>query len=109
MPWTYEKGSDSIGVFPTRDEAERAAAKDSEFADSVKGYNLVQFAVGSAQVIPDIGEHFNAAFPVPVSGRRHLKALQKQFGTSDYEPSSNQKERDKYAKERLTFEREHRR
>jgi len=56
---------------------------------------------GLGQIIDDIPEHMNPAFPVPVHGRRQLKQLQEKFGTSDFEPSAKTRERLAESRERV--------
>ena len=105
MPWSYENehGTDTQGVFATQEDAIIAVEKDPEYALDLKHRGLSflrQHSCGTGQVIQDsIPQHWNPAFPVPVNGRQQFKRLQKQFGTSDYEPKHEMKERlDHYAK-----------
>lgn len=106
MAWTFQFPDDrrTIGVFGTKAEAERAVEKDPEFAAEVAGAELVFVAPHwSGQGIPDWPEHMNPTFPGegPVRGRRHLKALQEKYGTSDYQPGSETRERLKESRERV--------
>lgn len=109
MPWSYECASGHTnGCWPDRDvpPAESGPPCD-ECGEATK---VVRYSAGTGQVIQDsIPQHWNPAFPVPVNGRQQFKRLQKQFGTSDYEPKPEMKERlDHYAK-KAVHDAEHRR
>ncbi len=102
MPWTYDlPDGSSVGCFDTQDEARAARRKDRDFALEVRGGKLIYYGPGCGQVIQDsIPQHWNPAFPVPVTGRQQFKRLQKKYGTSDYEPSHDMRERIDYARKK---------
>lgn len=106
MPWIYRCPADGSaqGVWADfeREKAE-AAGSDVDFVTCDCGAaRVLEFQPGpGGQIIADWPEHSNPAFPVPVRGRRHLKELQRQFGTSDFEPSAGYRERLAESKARL--------
>ncbi len=91
--WTFELPSGvAQGNFDSREQAQRARQADPEFRRIVRGGRLVPVHIGTGQSYGDIPEHFNEGFGEKVRGRRHLKALQKQHGTIDWEPNERVKE-----------------
>ena len=99
MPWSYEcRLGHSNGCWPDTDTPPSGAGEPCATCGAPT--NVVHYSSGTGQVIQDsIPQHWNPAFPVPVNGRQQFKRLQKQFGTSDYEPKHEMKERlDHFAK-----------
>ena len=115
MPWSFENetGTDSQGVFETQEKALALASRDPEYAEDLKARGLVilrQFHTGAGQIIDDtIPQHWNPAFPEPVRGKTQMKRLQKQFGTSDFEPKRETKDRLDHFAKKAVHDAEHRR
>jgi len=72
------------GSYKTRSEAERIRGMLVD--DGCEPGEIEGKDIGNANVYGDIPEHFNHQFDQPVRGRRHFRALQEKYNTSDYDP-----------------------
>jgi len=103
-------GTRSQGVFADPAEAVRLRDADPAYAahlDAILGvdYQIVEFGpVLDFQAMPDLPEHYNNSLGEVVRGRRHLKQLQRDTDSVDYEPTAKQKERDAVARDRMKHE-----
>jgi hypothetical protein len=103
-------GTRSQGVFADPDEAIRLRDADAAYAahlEAILGidYQIVEFGpVKEFQAIGDLPMHYNNSLGEVVRGRRHLRQLQRDTDSVDYEPTAKQKERDAVARDRMKFE-----
>lgn len=109
MPWTYECSlGHSNGCWPDSDVP---PTTHGDLCDECGMPTLVKrYSAGSGQVIQDsIPQHWNPAFPEPVNSKQQMKRLQRQFGTSDFEPRHETKERLAHFAKKAAHDGSHRR
>lgn len=85
-PYFCEQGHESEAFFHMKDDKPGSVACET-CGRPAKRAIVVPIVNG------DIPEHYNPSLGTAVRGRTHLKSLQRELGTSDYEPSPKMKER----------------